>query len=642
LIGDANFTQKPNIEDISTAIAVRSDGVVVVSAAWTPNSGVDREIRCFTRSIAGVWTNRGNLFSSVRHQGCISIGPSSDDMVSFAASDAEGDDLDMNTISSGNTIGTVQQIDATIDTGFFLVGAGFIDKDDQLYVPYVDSTDDVSVADWTSGATPTFTITTAASDRDVAYSGATTTPFPQLVLAGRDNGDRQLLYVDVTDTDIRRNEDTGSGYGADESVTPTITATHLSGNMYDDLLMWFYKSGTLAYDEDTQTAETAYTNITSASTTNPDNIYYLGPFLISSAMYVPLCRNGNDIIMFKSTSDPPADANFTQTGGRAIISNDDGHNRYVQSMWAFEHNNDIYVLAQTKAGRISFSIYDVGTDTWTTENQTVAIPTDISATAEPPSRYGVSAHCRSDGDVVCVFGYSDGTNDRLRVYVRTGTTWTDEGAADAGVASTDYINPIVFPPDSSDRITWAYKDSTNNDLDLKSISSTDVVATNTEIDAAVSVTFEVAGRGAISSDIIYLPYIDSTGDLSVASWTSGAAPTPSIATGVSDATVVGYANCLAVRANGDRYVMWRGTDSDLYRDVDTGSGFGTDVEEIDAITVTGTPALSCRVNEPAAIDLDYVYRDGATWHFGTHEIDAGGPADPGPKVNSLMLTGLGI
>jgi hypothetical protein len=641
LVGDTNF-ERSLANSESGSLAVRSDGTVVIVADYNNSSG-QRHVRVFTRSTAGVWTNRGvgdDETTSVRNP--VVIGPASDDRVSWSYRGATV--LELRSISSANSISSSTTIDTALDSARIVAGPGFITLGDQIYLPYVDSTDDVTVANWNSDASPTVDITdTAASDRDIDNSGATQAPFPMLIVAGRDNGDRQLLYVDVTDAGVRRNEDTGAGYGADEGlVNPAADVIRLSGHIFDDTLMYFYRttvSASILYAEDIQTAETALATIQGVNASFPARNSYFGPFYIGTAYYGIFCRNGNDLVAMKATTDPPADADFAQTGGRVVISNDDGHNKYIGSLWAWEDSSDIHVLTQSASGRVAYSVYDPGTDAWTIENETVVTPGDTNFD-QAPTIAVVSGASRADGDVVCVARYTDGSGfQRLRVFTREASVWTNRGAADGGAASTDYNAVSVVGPDSSDRISWAYKDETNDDVDLNSISSANAIAGATEIDATASFTRTyIVGRGDISSNTIYIPYLDSDGHPQEASWTSGASPTPSIVEiSAVDANV---SLCLALRSNGDRHITYSDvTTDDLWRDVNSGGGYGTDTEIEDAITHI---LSSCRINEPSAVDLDYFYLDSTTWHFGTVEIEAGGPADPGPKVNSLMLTGLGI
>jgi hypothetical protein len=650
LAGDTNFDRRAEEDFLGCTIAILSTGVVRVIGTYADTSD-DTRLRLFTRTVAGVWSNTGlasNSTSTVDYTGPMLIGPDSLDRVTWCYGNGASGDLLSYNISSADAFGTNQQVDSTADTAPFIVGSGGIREDDTIYFAYVNSTDDVSVIDGASGSNPSFTITNSVSDADVAYSGATTPPFPQLSLSLRDNGDRQLLYVQVTNLDVYEDEDTGGGWGTD-TVQTTTTATHLSANIFDDSLMWFYKATTLAYDEVTRTAETALGTIQDANGSFPDINIYSPPYRHSNGnLYVILSRNGNDLVCLRATTDPGVDADFDQLDGRVIISNDDDHNRYIKSLYTAlsDDGNDIYVVTQTKSGRVALSVFEMDNNVWSTtiQNETVAIPGDTNFDRSPSS-HAVAISLRSDGDVATVAAYENSLGfQSLRLFVRTSGTWANVGEASGGVASTDYEGVIMMPPDSSDRITWVYRDETNDDVDLRSVSSADSIAAVTTMTTnGVASTRSFGAGGINSSNVIYVPYValSPSNAVIVQTWTSGASPSVSSDGTVSTSTtrtLDALSACVALRSNGDRHIIWsKLSDADLYRDVNTGAGYGTDQSLVATIT---TNAFSCVVNEPSAVDLDFVYLDSTTWHFGTVEIDAG--VAPTALIGPLHLLGVGI
>ncbi len=287
-----------------------------------------------------------------------------------------------------------------------------------------------------------------------------------------------------------------------------------------------------------------------------------------------------------------------------------------------------HVATQQEDGRVRYHVFDPGTDVWTTKNETVVNVGDTNFDAAPANP-AVSLALRSDGDVILVAAYNDGTDETLRLFIKT-TSWTNQAEATAGTASTDYTGVSVVGPDSSDRISWAYLDTTNDDVDLQSVDSGTTLGTVTEIDAAVdTATFIVASGVIDSGNEIYIPYIDASNQASVAQWTSAAAPTVTIHADVGidpdggGNTVLGAGRssspfvCVSMAVDEDEiYLIYADTnDRDMFIDVDVRDGGADDYELVDAVTVN-----RISINQLTAT-LGIIWLDGTTARYteiGTH------------------------
>ncbi len=265
---------------------------------------------------------------------------------------------------------------------------------------------------------------------------------------------------------------------------------------------------------------------------------------------------------------------------------------FVERGLAQALTDTIQVVTQQENGKVAYHLFDPGTDTWIVKDETVVVVGSIQFDAIP-GNFAVSLAVRSDGDVVLVAAYNDIPNESVRAFTRQGGSWTNEGEASGGEASTNYAGVVIIGPDGSDRVSWVYKDLTNGDVDLKSMASDDSFSGITTIDTAVDTATILVAPGVIdSADKIYLPYIDADGQLSIASWTSGAFPTVSVDTTLTVRDVFGqgrtapaYAvGCMALDGTDAHLVYYDDVDKDIYHedDVDGATGSDTLIESFES------------------------------------------------------------
>ncbi len=287
------------------------------------------------------------------------------------------------------------------------------------------------------------------------------------------------------------------------------------------------------------------------------------------------------MVVVKTTVGSPADSDWDSQDGEV-----DFKTVAVKSLWAVEDGDDIHIVTQQENGRVAYHLFNPGgPDTWTTKNETVAEIGDTNFDVVP-ANFAVSIALRADGDVIVIAAYNDGSNETLRLFSEQGGGWVNEGEATAGTASTDYAGVSMVGPDGSDRVTWIYGDTTNDDVRLQSLTSLDAFETDKSVDADADTATIIVAPGVIdSADKIYFPYIDADNQISIASWTSGDDPTVAIDSTLTARTVFGHgrtafpyaAACLALDGSTDVHLAYHDDVSrDIYHENDVDGAVGSD------------------------------------------------------------------
>lgn len=458
------------------------------------------------------------------------------------------------------------------------------------------------------------------------------------------------IHHDASTDDTQHHDDQATNTWQDNGniYTGTFTTVAPSMNIYDrdgakiGFVARDVATGQTVYDEiDVTPSTTALSAVDMGAGLGPGQNSYHGPFEISSDFYaILLTGNSHDIVAVRATPASPVDGDWDSSDTPIRISTKyigpsgeapgDLTQDPIRSIWALEDSSDLHVVTQQESGRIAYHVYDPGTLAWTIRDEHIAKTGDTNFGSAAPPIPAASLGRRSDGDVVVVAAYDDAGDETFRVFTREGTTWTNRGEATAGVASTDYRGVAVIPRDSSDRITWACKDHTNNDVDLRSIDSSNTLSSVTEVDADVDLADLVVAPGVInSSNVIYLPYIDADNQISAGSWTSGASPTVSVDDTVGDNSVYGNgrasapycAACLAIDGSNNVHLVYVAEgDGDIYYDGAVASGGETDSK---IATAAGFAwRVSCRVNADDSAVL-VLYSDSGTTTFFSHSLAAG-------------------
>ena len=360
------------------------------------------------------------------------------------------------------------------------------------------------------------------------------------------------------------------------------------------------------------------------------------------AFYTPLLANvGYDVVMLRAASAPETDGNWSETDGSVRVQTGGGK---VKSLWSFPHSSDIYVVTQQEDGRVRLHIFDPGTDTWTTKNENVAEIGTPSAWTTAPflDTFAVTIAIRSDGDIIVVYAGVNTTNDRRLFYrIRTGGTWGSAAEFSSTTTTLGLFSCVAIGPDSSDRITVCFKELSGLDLRTRSISSTDVLGTDTVVDGSIDAAAHVIGPGIVdSANQIFISYKDSTDDGAVAEWASAAAPTGiTVHTGVSDNNVavsLSAIMCLAVDGTDVHLLYADDATQDISHDDDVDGGGTTDTEIENTVTAN---RISCAV---LGTNLDYVWLDGTTIKYGRVEFAAAPSGTAAQTLPSLTQAAVGV
>lgn len=357
------------------------------------------------------------------------------------------------------------------------------------------------------------------------------------------------------------------------------------------------------------------------------------------ATYAAMVAHSNhSIVMMKATGDPNTDGNWGTIDSDIYL----GQKTTIKSLWSFEDSSDIHVATQELNGRVSYHVFDPGTDTWTVRNEFVVEPgTDFD---NAPAFHAVSLALRSDGDVILVAAYNEASGETLRLFRRESGSWTNQ--ANAGNNADDQ-GVVVIGPHTDDRITWVFSDDVDGtpNVFLRSINSSNTVCSgNTQIDPTPDTSEMIVIPGVVDSGSShYLGHIDASNKITVTSFTPACPPT-GITThaDVSDNTVKGHGAaaipfavaCLAVDGTDVHLLYADDATQDIFHDDDVDGGGTTDDEVKDGVTCN---RLSANIYDRSGKKLAYLYLDGTTSKYAEVALEA--PA--GPPKGGLALLGVG-
>ncbi len=318
------------------------------------------------------------------------------------------------------------------------------------------------------------------------------------------------------------------------------------------------------------------------------------------------------VVAMKTTVATPADGDWDNQDNAIIPAG----NSPIKSMWAVEDGSDIHVATQQKNGRVAYHVFDPGTDAWTIRDEQVIVVGDTNFTVIPPEP-SVTLVVRSDGDVVLSCSEDDG----CLFIIRTAGTW-------ASAINGDIVGiPGCAVIDSSDHATFIYSSSTSLIRGVR-ITATDTLETSFSIDATSDTATLRVGPGVIdSANLISVPYIDASDDVSVAQFTSAVAPSPiNLRTDVSDLAVLGngatvppfVVACLALDGTQPHLLYADAATADLWHDDNASvSGGGTETEIENTVTAN---RVSCK---KGTSDILYFFDDAGAPDFGVVTLAAG-------------------
>ena len=330
-----------------------------------------------------------------------------------------------------------------------------------------------------------------------------------------------------------------------------------------------------------------------------------------------LAGEGDEMKAMKSTD--PANVAFTeqdfvQEAGSSSWSN-------IATFREDDTDDEIHMANGTGAEDIFYHIFDMSTDTYTTENEQLT----SAVQAAPFGLKVIAMALEANGDVIVVYQGAEeddmGLRQRVDYARRVGGTWTSNIAVDDG-GKFDYFSGGIVRG-ASDLFHITYHDLTNLDALHKSVQDVDGTLSSVE---TLSDTDTASGEHMVVNPVYYddggveritVGWKRTTGDdgrsaevdddgtplaaetfgVSVDGFTESSRTWAQIALAVDEKTV---------------WAMWaQASDNDIFVNSNVDSaGWGTEAEEDDAITAD---AITTNVYEFGGnIVLAYLYTDGST------------------------------
>ncbi len=356
-----------------------------------------------------------------------------------------------------------------------------------------------------------------------------------------------------------------------------------------------------------------------------------GPFISpggDGAIVYGIFAPGNaDLRAFKAGADPLVDAWSEQDSGNRPTNDGSAH-------WCHQEGSLIHCVncdeLTTDKGRISYHVFNTGSDTWTTRDTVVSDPS-----GDPPI---AGASCfifiQTDGDKVVVGpGEQDkvkGTGfDRVDFWRDTGAGFGGANAIDDG-GEIDYVTPTglgvgnrvhaVYSQRADGAGTWTGSSKTIRDNDTLSSRTTLNNVPGNGGSFGIGVHYDDGGteRCRIPMRVI------TTLQTEVLEFDDADSPSITENTGVSDNAVFaadGADHSLSLDAKEVRLLYSDNVTQDIFTDTnDDDAGWGTDTEVEDGVLAS---RMWSRVIDRDGLKVAYTYRDGSTGQF-YNEIDLGG------------------
>ena len=376
------------------------------------------------------------------------------------------------------------------------------------------------------------------------------------------------------------------------------------------------------------------TTISGVLLPNSGQPFFFGPFISGGNIYAVFEDSTTaGLLNVVKATDPTAsfatqDASNAPDAGTTIVS-----------LWAFQDGTDLKIVTATATGpEYRYHVFHMATDLWdgTLKNETIE---DVK---DQPPICAVSCAVRSDGDVIVLYnGDMDavmGADWRRVDYARREPSWTVGVNVAGDSLESSWVSGATIRG-ASDKMHFLYMDSTNADAYQRSLSSANSLGTQHTLDTTVAalggqvfipaVYYDDAGIERIT-----IAYHDSDSTLQALVVENDGTPgTPS---NLSDAAVGQSRGCLAVENGTIKKVHALFPDSgtsDLFYDVNQDeAGWGTDVEILDAVTVS---KLSCTVYDRSGTKLAYVYNDGGTVKYNEKSLSS----DQSFGLSGVLATG---
>ena len=365
---------------------------------------------------------------------------------------------------------------------------------------------------------------------------------------------------------------------------------------------------------------------TTISSVALSNVYNARPFRASNGNHYIVLLNGSGELEVYMADNGVGSWSVQDTANNPAENN-------INCIAAVLDGTTIHITTTDNATTCTtfYHTFSTSTNTWGTKDQAV----HSTASTQLPS--GTQTSCdlvvRSDGTVVCVYpnagasimgtGYS-----RVAYRIRSGGTWGSAVAVDdAGSVNYKYSRCVLG---ASDKVHITYQDSVSH-RQHKSLTSggslsaaealSDNFVTSNDVSEAGMVYYDSGG-----SEIVYGSWVRSTdADVYTAKVTNDGTPAAEARASDSsfDITIKSSASLAVDTANDTVYLVYvDGSSRDIYMAKDSGSGWGTHTEILDAVTVS-TIGANIYTIDSTDIVLGYVYDDGGTIKYNEYVVVVG-------------------
>lgn len=266
--------------------------------------------------------------------------------------------------------------------------------------------------------------------------------------------------------------------------------------------------------------------VVDASLVLSDTNHYNGPF-ISDAGAVYVVGSISSSLSVHKASDP--EVSWSQIGTQSLGGT-------PSSIYVTKVSDVLHCFIQRSGVVVSYAAFNMATDTWS-----VTLETIDSLFTHSGAPYAVSGVVRSDGTVVAFYRSAQetvmGTNyQRVSYKVRSVLgIWDVIATSVSGTgAQVNYYNAMAILG-LSDRVHFAYKDHTNNDLIHRSLSSAGALDTAAVLDTTTHTALQIVGVGLYeaTADLVRVAYVDSTQEGSIRQFASAANPTGGLITDIA-------------------------------------------------------------------------------------------------------------
>lgn len=258
--------------------------------------------------------------------------------------------------------------------------------------------------------------------------------------------------------------------------------------------------------------------------------------------------------------------------------------------------NIIHIAYAGLSGGVGYSAFDTSSDTWSVSDESAS--TGNGNLNFAPVGIGV----RSDGDIIVLFTYDEGAgNTTVRYSRREGGTWTRNVTVATG--GFYYSGPVIHG--ASDRMHFVYLD-VGTQLFVRTLSSANALATQQSVSVDVLDNLVGPGLSYDGDSKIRVLFNSATNELMIGEWADADNPSPTeaIVTGTSVTNDDGPYAGIGASGQNVHVIFADDATKDIWHDVNTGSGWGTDVEIQDAVTAS---KMSASVLQRATTVLGYVW-----------------------------------